>query len=148
MKSVSRGLHRLVQLYLFGGYEKERADAGAVEGAAYRLASHGLLNPPSYRTWAQQPTIASLTLGWAPLLITTWEKAFQLDLMEAFLSWGAFWGLQLVSSCHPKPISALSDKRGKFWYLQWIPLLCRVDFTCTCLLPWDLVIRIVKLNNF
>lgn len=114
MKSVSRGLHELVEFYLFGGYEKERADAGAMEGAAYRPASHGLLSPLSYRTRDRaHDGIAHPGLG-SHLLITTWEKALQLDLMEAFLSWGAFfWGLRLVSSCHPKPISALSDQRGK-----------------------------------
>jgi hypothetical protein len=42
-----------------------------------------LLNVLSYRTKTTSPEMAPPTRG-SPLLITNWENALQLDLMEAF----------------------------------------------------------------
>jgi hypothetical protein len=42
-----------------------RADAEAMEGAAYWLSSYGLLSLLSYKTQNYQPGIASPTMGWA-----------------------------------------------------------------------------------
>ena len=60
-------------------------DAEAMEGAAYWLALHGLLSLLSYRTQDHQSRdgITHNRLGPLPL-ITNWENALWLDLMEAF----------------------------------------------------------------
>jgi hypothetical protein len=49
----------------------------------YWLASPGLLSLLSYRTKATSPEMVPPTRGLSPL-ITNWENALQLDLMEAF----------------------------------------------------------------
>ena len=49
----------------------------------YWLASPGLLSLLSYRTKTTSPEMAPPTRGLSPL-ITNWENALQLDLMEAF----------------------------------------------------------------
>ena len=49
----------------------------------YWLASSGLLSLLSYRTKTTSPEMAPPTRGLSPL-ITNWENALQLDLMEAF----------------------------------------------------------------
>jgi hypothetical protein len=54
-------------------------------GAAYWLASPGLLSLLSYRTQDYQPRDGTTHNGLGPpSLITNWENAFQLDFMEAF----------------------------------------------------------------
>jgi hypothetical protein len=50
----------------------------------YWLASSDLLSLLSYRTKTTSPEMAPPTRG-PPLLITNWENALQLDLVEAFL---------------------------------------------------------------
>jgi hypothetical protein len=53
--------------------------------AAYWIASPSLLSLLSYRTQDYQPRDGTTTMGLAlPPLITNWENALQLDLMEAF----------------------------------------------------------------
>jgi hypothetical protein len=47
------------------------------------LASSGLLNLLSYRTKTTSPEMVPPTRGLS-FLITNWENALQLDLMEAF----------------------------------------------------------------
>ena len=49
----------------------------------YWLASPGLLSLLSYRTKTTSPEMVPPTRGLSPL-ITNWENALQLDLMEAF----------------------------------------------------------------
>ena len=49
----------------------------------YWLASSGLLSLLSYRTKTTSPEMVPPTRGLSPL-ITNWENALQLDLMEAF----------------------------------------------------------------
>jgi hypothetical protein len=49
----------------------------------YWLASPGLLSLLSYRTQDYQPRDVPPTRGLSPL-ITNWENALELDLMEAF----------------------------------------------------------------
>jgi hypothetical protein len=49
----------------------------------YWLASPGLLSLFSYRTKTASPEMVPPTRGLSPL-ITNWENALQLDLMEAF----------------------------------------------------------------
>ena len=49
----------------------------------YWLASPGLLSLLSYRTKTSSPEMVPPTRGLSPL-ITNWENALQLDLMEAF----------------------------------------------------------------
>ena len=53
--------------------------------AAYWLLSHDLLKPPSYRTQDQQPRDGTIHHGLGPPpLITKWENALKLDLIEVF----------------------------------------------------------------
>jgi hypothetical protein len=56
------------------------------KGAAYWLASPGLLSLLSCRTQGHQPRDGITHNQWMalPPLITNWENALQLDLMEAF----------------------------------------------------------------
>ena len=63
------------------------ADAEAVEGAAYWLASHGLLSLLSYRTQGHQPRVETTQNGLGlPPSITNYENALQAclqpDLIE------------------------------------------------------------------
>ena len=88
------GLHFSIAVHQWrkkSGQELSRAGSWRQElmqrprrGAAYWFASHGLLSSPFYRTQDQQPTDGNThhELG-PPLLITKWENALQLDLMEA-----------------------------------------------------------------
>ena len=56
-----------------------------MEGAAYWLASPGLLSLLSYRTQIYQPKDGTTYNGLPPsTLITNLENVLQLDLMEAF----------------------------------------------------------------
>jgi hypothetical protein len=52
-------------------------------GAAYWVASPGLLSLLSYRTQDHQPRMAPPTRG-LPLLTTNFENVLQLDIMEVF----------------------------------------------------------------
>jgi hypothetical protein len=49
----------------------------------YWLASSGLLSLLSYKTKTTSPEMVPPTMGLSPL-ITNWETALQLDLLEAF----------------------------------------------------------------
>ena len=68
---------------------------------AYWLASPGLVSLLSYRRKTSSPEMAQPTRG-PPPLITNWENALQLDLLEAFplLKLLSLWELQPVSSWH------------------------------------------------
>ena len=68
---------------------------------AYWLASPGLVSLLSYRRKTSSPEMAPPTRG-PPPLITNWENALQLDLLEAFplLKLLSLWELQPVSSWH------------------------------------------------
>jgi hypothetical protein len=63
--------------------QKAEADAEAIEGCSYWLAFPDLLSLLSYRTKTTSPEMVPPTRGLSPL-ITNWENALQLDLMEAF----------------------------------------------------------------
>jgi hypothetical protein len=77
-----------------------------------------LFNLFSYRIQDYQPRDGTThnELG-PPRLITSWENALQLDLIEAFPQGRllSLWQLQLVSSWHTKPASTISKHKGKLW---------------------------------
>ena len=58
-------------------------------GLLYWLASTGLFSLLSYRTKTTSPEMVPPTRG-PPHLITNWENALQLDLMEALPYWSSF----------------------------------------------------------
>ena len=79
-------------------------EAGAdTEDAAFWLTAHSLLSLLFYRIQDHQPRDGTTHHRLcSPSLITSWENALQLDLMEAFpqLRLLSLWWLQPVSSWH------------------------------------------------
>jgi hypothetical protein len=89
----------------------------------YWLASPGLLSLLSYRTKTANPEMVPPTRGLSPL-ITNWENALQLDLMEAFLQ------LKLLS----------------LWQLQLCQLDTKLASTIDPLSTWHTNTSLVSLN--
>ena len=63
--------------------QKAGADAEAMEGCSLLACFPGLLSLLSYRIKTTSPEMVPPTRGLSPL-ITNWENALQLDLVEAF----------------------------------------------------------------
>jgi hypothetical protein len=87
------------------------ADARLWKDAAYSLASSGLLSLLSYRTQDHQPRNGTTHHGPSHQLITNWENALQLHLMEVFpqLRILPLWWLWLVSCWHKtQPVHYIS----------------------------------------
>jgi hypothetical protein len=96
----------------------------------YWLASPGLLSLLSYRTQDYQSRDGTTHNEPSPL-ITNWENALQLDLMEAFPQGRllSLWKLQLVLSWHTKPASTWpihNDEIYESLYPEQSHLLTRV----------------------